>query len=190
MKKFVMAISVLIIMASNVNAESPTDKGVYNLSGTISYSRTNSGGGTTLSVNPAFFYFVYPNLAIGATISYGYFKTDEDELKSYGIGPVIRYYFGKEMIHPFLSLEYVYSRDEIDNTFSAGSPYVSTGHSHVWTPGLGIDYFIAKNVALEPVIRYTFDHSFSNASGFGITTSSNTRTETLFIGIGINVFIY
>jgi hypothetical protein len=150
-----------MILVSNVNAESPTDKGVYRLSGSISYSNTNKNGGTMTSITPAFIYFVYPNIAVGASILYWDFKTDNSESKTYGIGPVVRYYFGKDAIYPFASVEYTYTKDKFESN-SSGLSYKSTGHGNDVTLGLGIDYFLSKNVALEPIVRYTFSHSDSS----------------------------
>lgn len=190
MKSIILAVAVLAILVGNVNAaETPTAKGVYSLSGDISYNRASGGNGTMTSINPAFMYFVYPNLAIGTSISYWDFKTDNDESKSYGIGPVIRYYFGNEVIYPFISLQYVYTQTKYESNFS-GLSFNSKGHGDDVSIGLGADYFLAKNVAIEPIVRYTFSHNSNDTSSFGSTSSSSNRHEALFIGIGINVFIF
>jgi opacity protein-like surface antigen len=186
MKKALLAVTALLIFVSNVNAESPTDKGVYSLSGSISYTNTNKDGGTMISITPAFMYFVHPNLAVGASIIYWDFKDDNFEDKTYGIGPVVRYYFGKDAIYPFASVEYTYTKDKFESSFS--STYTARGND--LTLGLGIDYFLSRNVALEPMIRYTFTHNDNNASSPFGTTSSSDRSETLFMGIGINAFIF
>jgi len=191
MKITFMAVALLIILISNANADSPTDKGVYSLSGSISYSHTNNGGGTMTAITPAFTYFVYPNLALGASILYWDFKTDSSEAKTYGIGPVVRYYFGRETIYPFASVEYTYTKNKYESNFS-GLSSTSNGHGSDLSLGLGVDYFLSKNVALEPIIRYTFNHNETDisASTFSSAASSSNRDETLFIGIGINVFIF
>lgn len=182
MKELILAILGLITLASNVNADSPTDKGVYSLSGSISYSRTtydstNGGDSKRIIVTPAFKYFIYPNLAIGSSILYSYFKTDISEIKKYGVGPVVRYYFGKDTIYPFISVEYTYTKNK------SGLSSESDGSDLSF--GFGIDYFLSKNVALEPMVRYTY--SSDEVAG---TTYRIIRGEDLFIGIGINVFIF
>lgn len=189
MKKALLVAVLLMILVANVYAESPTDKGVYSLSGSISYSHTNKDGGTSLSIFPTFLYFVYPNLAVGSSIIYWDFKTDNSENKMYGIGPVVRYYFWKDTIYPFASVEYTYTKTKAEND-SLGSSVSSSGHGTDLALGLGIDYFLSKNVALEPIVRYTFSHDTANGASFGSTTNSSNRTETIFIGIGINAFIF
>jgi len=191
MKKATLTLAALIFLVGTVYADSPVDKGVYSLSGSISYSRINGSGESMTSITPAFMYFVYPNLALGASILYWDFKTDNSESKSYGIGPVVRYYFGKETIYPFVSAEYTYTKDKNESNFS-GFSSTSNGHGSRISLGLGIDYFLSKNVALEPIVRYTFSHRETDisASTFSSATSNSNREEGLFIGIGINVFIF
>ncbi len=189
MKKAFFVVVSLMILVTNVYADSPTDKGVYSLSGSISYSHTNEGGGTMILITPAFLYFVYPNFAVGSSIIYWDFKTDNSETKRYGIGPVVRYYFGKDTIYPFASVEYTYTKNKSESDFS-GLSTSSTGHGDDLALGLGIDYFLSRNIAVEPMIRYTFNHDAADTSSFGSAASSSNRSETLFIGIGINAFIF
>jgi hypothetical protein len=189
MKKTFLATAALMLLINTAYADSPIDIGVYSLSGSISYSRANGGGGTMTSITPGFLYFIYPKIAIGASISYWDFKTDNSENKSYGIGPVVRYYFGKDIIYPFGSVEYAYTKNKFESNFS-GIASNSTGRSSNFVLGLGFDYFLSRNVALEPVARYNFSHSTADTSSFGSTSRSSSREENFFIGIGINVFIF
>lgn len=190
MKKILLTAWAIIILASNANADSPTDKGVYSLSGSISYSRANGGGGTMISIAPAFMYFVYPNLAVGSSILYWDFKTDNSENTAYGIGPVARYYFGKDTIYPFASVEYLYTKNKNEINPSGSPSFSSRGHGDDLTLGLGVDYFLARNAALETIVRYTFSHDENDTSSLGSTTNFSSRGENLFIGIGVNVFIF
>jgi outer membrane protein W len=194
MKRIILVVGVVVLLAGKVYAESPTEKGVYSLSGSVSYSHSkdNASGDTTktISVYPAGFYFVYPNLAIGTSIIYSDSKASGLEYKYYGIGPVVRYYFGKDTILPFLSLEYLYTRNKGKMTFG-GSSSDSTGRGTDISLGIGVDYFLSKNVALEPIVRYTFSHSDDHyTSSFGMPSGTSNRSEELLVGMGINVFIF
>ena len=189
MKKTFLAVALIIILAFNAYAGSPTDEGVYSLSGSISYSHINENGATSISITPAMFYFVYPNLAVGASFIYWDYDSDYNDVKTYGVGPVVRYYFGKDTIYPFASVEYTYTRSKNESNFSGFSSNINV-HGNDLSLGLGIDYFLSKNVALEPIVRYTFSHYDTDISSFGSTTNSSDRDETLFIGIGIAAFIF
>ena len=55
------------------------------------------------------------------------------------------------------------------------------------TFGFGIDYFLSRNVALEPMFRYIF-----RKVDYDTTSTSYTDIDEkeLLVGIGINVFIF
>jgi predicted porin len=188
MKRIILVMGVIALLAGKAYAEAPTEKGVYSLSGFVSYSHSkdNASGDTskTTSLNPAGFYFVYPDLAIGTSIQYLDSKNSSFNMKQYGIGPVIRYYFGKETVHPFILLEYLYTKNKM--TFPGSNEFKGRGNDLSF--GIGVDYFLSKNVALEPIVQYTFSHADNHSSISG--TSSSRRSEDFFIGLGINVFIF
>jgi hypothetical protein len=182
-KKYVFVILLLFLFISYVNAESPTDKGVYSLSGSVSYSHKeidNAPNICTFSLSPEFVYFVYPNIAIGSSILYSESERGSLETTEYGIGPVARYYFGKGTVYPFISVEYLF----INSETKAGASSMEYDRKEL-ALGFGIDSFLSKNVALEPMIRYIFrDLDY-------YTTSTIHRDEAEFlIGIGITVFIF
>ena len=184
MKKYVFMILALFILTTNANAESPTDKGVYSLSGSISYSHINSDidyNISTFTMNPELVYFVYPNIALGASILYSKSSMGDWDGEAYGVGPVARYYFSnKETIYPFASLEYLYIKSETTN-----GPFSTEQERNDLALGFGIDFFISKNVALEPIIKYIF-----REYGSDTPVMPDRDEEELLIGIGINVFIF
>ncbi len=179
MKELILAVLGLITLVNNVNADSPTDKGVYSLSGSISYTRPDDDE-RIISATPSFMYFVSQNIAMGASIIYQGHKTTGEETNTYGIGPIVRFYFGGETIYPFVSVKYTYT----SNTSEIGS-YIFRTDGNDLSLSLGIDNFLSKNVALEPIVSYRFN---SGNTPYGGT--ANVRKEYLFIGVGINVFIY
>jgi predicted porin len=190
MKRIILVMGVIALLAGKVYAESPTEKGVYSLSGSVSYSHTkNTTSGDTskrISLYPAGFYFVYPNLALGTSILYSDYKSGVLEFKDYGVGPVVRYYVGKDTIQPFFSLEYLYTKSKATLTGNSKQ----TGRGTDISLGIGVDYFLSKNVALEPMVRYTFSHTDYHNVSFGVPAGSSNRSEELLIGLGINVFIF
>ncbi len=195
MRKAILVVAVLLFLAGHAFAEPATDKGVYSLSGTISYTRADRDGMKTLGVAPAILYFIEPNLAVGTSIQYDESKLDQNAVQSYyyrayGVGPVIRYYFGEKTTYPFVSVAYLYTKSKTHQKAPGMSPYSSTAYYDDLTLGLGADYFLSKNVALEPMVRYTFGRDIYNSSSSLGASNSRDRSENLFIGVGVNAFIF
>ena len=189
MKRIIIVLFLALLFAGNAAAASPVDKGVYSLSGQVSYSHSSYKNGESFMFAPSLLYFVYPKLAMGASVLYYDNKTDEAEIESYGIGPTARYYFGQEAFFPFAEVSYTYHKSRSKADIGA---YSSTTDSHYSNTsiGLGADYFLSKNVSLEPMVRYTRNNSSSEHTSSGSSSNGSGRTEYVFVGIGINVFIY
>ncbi|MBI3187906.1 MAG: outer membrane beta-barrel protein [Gammaproteobacteria bacterium] len=175
--------------ASAVQAEGPMNTGTYSISGSVSYSNneqasfSQSTGNITLKEKsirlfPGFMYFVQPELAIGASLQYAKTSGDVTGLDTIGLGPVVRYYFLTEDMYPFIEGEYIYSQSKTDDGFESN---VRTA-----TVGLGMDYFLARNVAIEPMLTYS-DSSFHLTGG---GTSADLDASGIVFRIGINVFVY
>jgi hypothetical protein len=172
-------------------------KGVYNLSGSISYSYSkstsssnepyyNSGTAnikeTYISMTPSFSYFIMNNLSIGGSISYYYAETEyslsnttnpslvfpKSISRNFGIGPSIRYYFSGNIIVPFLGISEFYSKNI--NSKQEGNIFTAVG---------GINYFLSNSVALEPFLSYSLS----------TYNKPNQNTNTFSIGFRINYFI-
>ncbi len=172
-------------------------KGVYNLSGSISYSYSkstsssnepyyNSGTAnikeTYISMTPSFSYFIMNNLSIGGSISYYYAETEyslsnttnpslvfpKSISRNFGIGPSIRYYFSGNIIVPFLGISDFYSKNI--NSKQEGNIFTAVG---------GINYFLSNSVALEPFLSYSLS----------TYNKPNQNTNTFSIGFRINYFI-
>ena len=177
---------LLFIFSNNVNAESPIDKGVYSLSGSISFSQLKIDGEeeeiNTFTLYPELVYFVFPNFAIGSSILYSRSTWGDLTSTAYGIGPIARYYLGKEKIYPFILLEYLFIKSEMEG----GSVPVKYDRNDI-TLGFGIDYFLSKNVALEPIFRYVLRKIDYDTTSTSYTDSDE---QEILIGIGINVFIF
>ena len=195
--KLIVLIIFLFVYDSPLFSQDALKKGVYSLSGSISYSYSkstssldepyyNSGVNnikeTYISMTPSFSYFIINNLSIGGSISYNYAETEvslsnnvnpsitipKSISRNFGIGPNIRYYFGGKLIVPFLGVSDFYSKDV--NSKQEGNIFTAEG---------GINYFLSNSVALEPFLSYSLK-AFNNP---------NTNTNTFSIGFRINYFI-
>ncbi len=171
----------LLLITTNVFAESPTDKGVYSLGGSISYSNVDSDYGTennTFSFYPSVRYFIFDNVAVGGSLGYGKTSGDSDS-KRYGIGPNIRFYLPYEKVNPFIEAGYSYLRNKFGSSI-----FTTKITSSEYTIRLGLDLFISRNVSIEPTVSYSWMDYKSDFIEYDMDE------KTLYFGIGVNLFIF
>ena len=187
MKRFVWCLACLTPVATSLNAhaqESPTDRGVYSLSGTIAYNESLSGGDFNWRVTfaPSAMYFVARDLAVGLSVDYSHQSNDRVDEDSYALGPAIRWYLPIDDIKPFVSGALGYGKIEAD--FNDGNNGSDVDY---WTANLalGIDVFLARNVALETTIGYLY-----RDFGDDDLILRDTSSSSLIFHIGINVFVF
>ena len=171
---------LLVFIFSYLAYSQHTDKGVYILSGQVSYTSISvenvDGTYNYLSIDPLFAYFVANNLAIGGTLRY-YNQSHSGASATYwGIGPAIAYYINTGNVSPFVMASYVYS------SRSSSSMDDSSSESDIIL-GFGTDFFLSKNVSIQPLISYDM---YSGSMGDVNFNDQNT----LKFGIGIGVYIY
>ena len=158
-------------------------KGTYNLSGSVSYNKqdnTQYGKSTSFYASPGVLYFISPGIAVGGRINYRRRSDNNSKYESYGIAPAFRYYFSQNDLNPFVELNYGYSTSR--NT--SGS-FAGKDHSETAGVIVGLNYFLAKNVALGPSIAYRrYNYKFDNG------TPDSLEDKVLSIGVGVSVFIY
>ncbi|MCF6268350.1 MAG: porin family protein [Melioribacteraceae bacterium] len=182
LSKFQLFIIVLFISIS-LSAQDALNKGVYTLSGSATYSSTNStytwtGNDdnvktTTISITPSFGYFIIDNLQLRSNISFFYKELSLNNTynnidRNYTIGVGVKYYFRMNNLSPFISADYGYSNA------TTGS---NDANSFIFAGGL--NFFISNSVALEPFVQYSTRNSISYLKN---------QTETS-IGIRIVYFI-
>ena len=153
-KYFLATLFFAISFNSNLFAQEALKKGVYSLSGSITFtnSTNESEYGETKNLSffmvPALTYFLVDNLSTGINLSYVYselsIRNNKFINRSISFGPVMRYYFTNEKIIPFLEASYRYSNSLIGNEDMNSFSFAG-----------GINYFLSKSVAIEPYIEYT-----------------------------------
>ncbi|MFA5805968.1 MAG: outer membrane beta-barrel protein [Melioribacteraceae bacterium] len=142
---------------SNLFAQEALKKGIYSLSGSITFTNSTNESkydetkSLDIFVSPALTYFFIDNLSAGLSLSYGYYElTFKDKLREvtyiqrpFSIGALVRYYISSTKFIPFVEAGYRYSNsingNEDMNTLSFAG---------------GINYFLSKSVALEPYLEY------------------------------------
>lgn len=181
--KNLLVLSTLLFISSIVFAQSPLNKGTYTVGGNISFSsysqKNNSDNQNFLTVEPKLGYFFIDDFYTGTSLLLSYYSSGSYSSTTYGLGPIIRYYFDVENLKPFLGLEYVYS-------FMSNGDDSEKNTQTSFTMNAGIDYFITNYFALEGSINYSFiNHDFTDGTG-----SSQLSSKLLNIGVGANYFIH
>ncbi|MBN2000344.1 hypothetical protein JW935_22530 [candidate division KSB1 bacterium] len=180
MKKVLLSFLCFLLFTGITFSKSPTDQGVYSISGGASYSSTSSEGSddnyNVITLAPGFYYFAMPNLAVGGTLTYTNVSMGDYSSTTTGLGPGVKYFFNVGNILAFASASYSFSSIKIKDSDDA----------HKYTDialGGGVEFFLSRNVSLEPFIGY---HIMS--SKYGDNEASDE--SKLVVGLGIGVFIY
>ncbi|MCK9211751.1 MAG: porin family protein [Ignavibacteriaceae bacterium] len=158
-KKIFFVITFLFLSGSFLFPQDALKQGVYSLGGSVSYSyskNTMQGEITKQSniiVAPSLNYFLIDNLLVGCNISLNYYELEystspsnkfKNIYRHYGIGPSVRYYFPGNEVVPFVGLS--------DNYFKEIS---SKQEGNRISATAGVNYFLTKNVAIEPYLEYS-----------------------------------
>ena len=107
-------------------------KGEWLVGGTMSFLA--STGSSAFSLEPGAGYFIGEKFATGLALSY----RSEESINIFSFLPFVRYYFSQKRLAPYAG-------------FGVG---VASESTVFFTPSIGIDYFISKNVAFETNLAY------------------------------------
>ena len=168
-----------------------TDKGRLIAGGSVNISESVQGTTTTfnLALQPTFGAFVINNLAIGGTYSFSVgssrtFNATTDVHSTTTtintlVGPLVKYYFGKKAMKPFISANAGYS--VYTQLRSNSSPGSSTGITNYdggqFGGSVGIAYFFNQHLAIESALYST-------------TSAYNTQIPTTRIGFSLGLYAF
>jgi hypothetical protein len=144
---------ILLMAFYQVNAQ--TNKGDWMVGGNIKINTGESN--TQIGITPSAASFIGKNFAVGGTIGYEYSKQGNISSATFGIGPMARFYMGKNDFRPFFHTHFNFL--SVKNTGPSTS-VTTNGISYLL--GLGGAYFINKNIALEGIAGYNYSE-FKNA---------------------------
>jgi hypothetical protein len=165
MKKFIPV--VLLVMAF-MSASSQTNKNDWMVGG--NFRLNTSSGNTQIAFSPNASVFITDNFAVGGGIGIDYTKTGATKNTSFGIGPMVRYYFTTvdQAVRPIVqgNLNFISQRQKVISSNISSS---ITGLNYFI--GGGAAMFISKNVSIDALAGY--DHTkfknFSGSGGFALT---------------------
>lgn len=190
--------AVFALLTAPVFAQvSPIDKGSIQLEGGIvfnsfsgdMYENSNDEGQTFFAVRPGVFYFVIPNLAVGAELDFNTWSQGDANAAEIGIGPKVVYAFNldksrtevKGKIYPFVAAAFLYA-SRTQNSGVSGAQDFKSSMTRIALGG-GAFYMISSAVAISARFVYDID-KWSPDEG------NSLDGAILQFGVGIASFIY
>lgn len=206
MKTLIVAVLVFgisIVFAQDKGEKSPVDQGVIEISGGITYLSSSSiqndkstgiddpkWDNSVISFLPQVSYYIMDNLSVGAIIEYSSYKSEIEDYTltntTSSYGPIVKYSLNLDTyIYPYASIAYIIGSgtDETESVILGRiTKYKRESDISNLKIGVGLDYFVSRNVSLRPFVEYDILTTE--------TTDKKTEMKGLTIGIAIGAFIY
>ena len=145
--------AALILLFVSTHAISQTEKGSTLVGGALSLQTTKNNSNFVVTPNIGF--FAANNFAMGGSLNLNFSKLGELKSNQVGVGPYLRYYFGKTQTKPFVVTEgnFLSTKYEaIDPVSNLKTEKSSTGVGFL--VGLGFAAFVNDVVAVEGLSGY------------------------------------
>ncbi len=173
----------LLFISGPLFSQGMTSEGKFTLGGKVSFSSVNNGGhsSTELDLSPNVSMFVIDNVEFGMSLTLGHQNLQSYSSQTqYGAGPYLNLYLTSNRTQPFVGIAYNYLNN-------AGSSYYQDDAVNRYTVQAGVSVPLNDNVALQPVIQYSFYKQAVNSDYY--SNSNSTSVTTLMFGIGIKAFL-
>lgn len=151
----------------SIQALAQTEKGTTLVGGSLNLQTTSNN--STFSINPNLGFFPANNFAIGANVVLNFSKLDSLKTNTIGLGPYVRYYFGKTQTKPFVTTEVNFLHRSIKNT-AVASKLDEKSNGVGFLLGLGFAAFVNDMVAVEGLTGYNYSkfNASPGSSGFAM----------------------
>jgi len=110
------------------------------------------------TIDPSVGYFIGDKIMVGTNVNY---QNSDNNYQLVSVGVFTRYYFGRNKLAPFSELSFGSGRSRSKYSEN-GQTTITTNTTTVGHIGVGLDYFIVKNVAIEGVLKYRAVDSFED----------------------------
>ncbi|MGZ3758068.1 MAG: hypothetical protein ACXVAY_01240 [Mucilaginibacter sp.] len=146
-----------------LTSKAQTQKGNVLIGGDIANAGLYFSSFNVFNINltPKVAWFVNDNIAVGGYVNMGFASSSSNSSSTtivYGIGPLGRYYFGKQS--DGLSRSRFFAEANIGlNGYHYSGGYGS-GNGMNFGVGPGFAYFVTSDVSLETLLRYNGSHGF------------------------------
>lgn len=149
MKKVVLFFAIAIA-AFSANAQTEKGNKMVGVSvAGINFASQSGNSEFNINLNPNVAWFIQDNLALGGGIQIGYSKPENvDGTFSYGITPLARYYFSKTANGGMFG--------QVNLLFGGISQNGNSATQVGAGAGVGYDWFLSSNVALEAGLGYMY----------------------------------
>jgi opacity protein-like surface antigen len=179
--------SVCVSFGQEEESTSYISKGQWILGGKLSLSKTDDIDNYPFSVSAMGGYFLGKKIAVGLQTGYSrtnYFYTDGSKPGSHStlsVAPFVRYYINTNRIAPFAEVM-AGTNWLTDKSNFSGTESTHKSSSSFYAVGMGLNYFISRDVALEGILRYNDNEGESKAYldfdlGLQFFLSRNTKSE-------------
>lgn len=152
----------LLLFPFSIFAESSFKEGRYGIGGAGGYSYRdgeNYNWDETFYLSPSAMYFVKARLAIGMQLGFQTKRSSYRSSKIFSVGPEARYYWDFLAINPFVFGKLIVVLGNRVYLPTNNTDLIKAGEAQL---GIGLNYFLNQNVAMEPII--SFGKSNSNIS--------------------------
>jgi hypothetical protein len=162
MSKYVVLIAILLIVHSNVNAQ--TEQGRIGISGSLSIGTSDYSNSLprsyNISASPSILYFIYDGLAITPGATFNFTSTTDYSSHSESVTAGLAYYFGTSSLKPFISASvgtyhYHYTSSYSHSIYDVLS-FIGNG---------GLAYFFSNSVALTGNLRFIYYDYYQDSYG-------------------------
>ncbi|MGD9994795.1 MAG: outer membrane protein [Salinivirgaceae bacterium] len=147
----------------------------------------DAGKSTNLEITPQIGYFVSDGLAFGVELPISY-NHEEDEFHdkynstSLAFVPFLRYYFGSDIIKPYVHGGLGFGTLNMKYEPDFGSTETMSAGMFLFEIGGGLNYFIKDNVALDFGLGYAYASAKPNEN-------NNVNYRNISNGLGIEIGI-
>ena len=141
--------TLLIILASFTILSAQIQKGTVLLGGTVGFNNISEEGEgiTYVNVSPNAGFFLSDRFALGSILDFVLVATDGESSASFGLTPFARYYFNASGASRFFGQAKVGFQTGTTNFFDEGTALT-------FGLGVGADFFLNDNVAIEAFLGY------------------------------------
>lgn len=158
----------LLISINNINGQFQKKNWMAGGEIQIPILSESEDGSKQYIFNPKVGYFLLDNFVVGLNIETSLYTLDANRKTELGIGPFVRYYYGKNRIYGFAHFSY------LGNLVMYNTAGMNVYQSKI-QPGVGIGYLLSPNVGIDAFFSYDFFNTNDEYADVQSYTSSSIK---------------
>lgn len=142
-------LTILLLLAATVSLSAQIQKGSLMLGGTVgfNYLGADGDGATSVNVTPNLGYFISDQIAIGSSLGFALVVSDGESSSAFGLSPFGRYYNNGTGRNRFFGQVKI-------GVLTGDSDFADDSAAWLFGLGIGADFFLNDNVAIEALLGY------------------------------------